>query len=432
MKTRKTAAQTAETRNRTYFRAEHLAPGPLLIVTSVWIQRRGKSNTVSAGYKLIDGGIFRCPRSTTAWLDDKEDVFVEKELEDWKARVNQDTGFRSEFFPDFFLRHKNEFIRWCKKSAKGVSIEGYLFYLGRFVFPFFVQKMRENDIVKWRSSYSDWDTFLATSLESLDSRNKARTALRRYLKFVEAKGDLKENLLMPRNELARRSSREGDVIPGELPYWADITNWLRSLQPGKIRWVLTICAAFGVRISEGLAAEPEQLIGADDIDRAELGNRVIQRARETGSMVAFLVVDEAQKRPVKDVSVVRIVGDVDDEPKTGPYTAGCSSPELGQLLLELCDAKEFEGEIEYDTVYNFIKSQANIDQDYPFSSYSPHDFRRLHITLQTLDLLSFFIVSQLHGQKSEDVAKRYYQWGLMKRRRRTGTAFKLIQQKAST
>lgn len=403
----------------------------MLIITSVWFNRRGKTKQVSVSYKVMSHGVFRSPRSSTSWLDDKDDLFIEKELDGWKARVNQDSGSSSEFFPDFFLRQRPDYIRWCSKSAKAVSIEGYLFYLGRFVFPFFIQRLREQDPTRWRASYTEWEAYLTSALDSLDSRNKARTALRRYLKFLEAKGKTKEVLLLPRNETARRKQREGDVLPGELPDWADASAWLRSLPAGRPRWVLAICAAFGVRISEALTVRPEHLIGHADVSNAQLGNGIIQKVFETGQMVAFLNVDEAQKRAIKDSHVLKAMGDVDDEPKTGPYTAGCNSQELGQLVLEMCESGEHAGETDHNEVYKFIKAQNNLDASYPFSEYSPHDFRRLHITLQALDLQSFFMVAQLHGHSSEDTTKRYYQWGHMKRRRKSGSAFQLISKKTA-
>ena len=76
--------QNETIRNRTYFGPEHLAPGPALVITSVWYERRGKKGNVSVLYKLLGEGIYRSPRELTVWFDNKESEFITKELENWK------------------------------------------------------------------------------------------------------------------------------------------------------------------------------------------------------------------------------------------------------------------------------------------------------------------------------------------------------------
>jgi integrase len=422
--------QDATTRDRTYLRLEHQAPGPAFAITSVWFERRGKKKQVCTSYKLLGDGIYRTPRSLSIWLDDKDDVFIAKELENWKAKVNQETDFASAHFPDFFLRQRTDFLKWCAKSAKPITIEGYLFFLGRFVFPFFVQRMREPSPERWKGSYQEWDEHISRSLASQSARNRARTALRRYLKYLKAKGHV-EAPILPSNETSRKPQREGDVLPGELPDWGHVRDWLVSLPPGKARWIVTICAAFGVRISEAMAAQPEHLIGEAHLEEIQRTNDLIRKAHETGPAVAFLSVIEARKRRIRDVSIVRAIGDVDDDPKTGPYLACCTSSELAELIVQLIMNGEHEGPASYDLAYRFIKEQTDLDPSYPFSLYSPHDFRRLHITLQTFEFQSFFIVAQLHGHSSEETTKKYYQWGLARRQKKTGLAFTPIRRKSN-
>ena len=417
--------QNETIRNRTYFGPEHLAPGPALVITSVWYERRGKKGNVSVLYKLLGEGIYRSPRELTVWFDNKESEFITKELENWKGRVNLETDFTDAFFPDFFLRERTAFLRWLCKTAKPITIEGYLFLLGRFVFPFFVQKMREMSPHRWKDSYPEWDQFISKAITTSAGRNRARTALRRYLKFLKAKGNM-DSPVLPSNENERRVHREGEILPGELPDWKQLTDWLKSLPPGKARWIVTMCAAFGIRISEACVAMPEHLIGQGHLEEIQRVNDIIRKAVDTNLVSAFLTVNEAKKRQIKDINVLNTVGDADEDPKTGPYIACCSSIELANFIVHLIETKEYEGQASSHFVYRFIKGQANLDPAYPFSAYSPHDFRRLHITLQAFELQSFFIVAQLHGHSSEETTKRYYQWGLSRRQKKAGLTFSPI------
>ena len=120
------------------------------VVTSVWFERRGLKRQVSLSYKLLSDNISRSPRHLSKWLDDKDDAFIRKELEGWKDRVNLAADQTSLHFPEFFLRQRTDFLKWCAKSAKSSTIEGYLHCLGRFVFPYFVLKLKQDKPERWQ------------------------------------------------------------------------------------------------------------------------------------------------------------------------------------------------------------------------------------------------------------------------------------------
>lgn len=56
--------------------------------------------------------------------------------------------------------------------------------------------------------------------------------------------------------------------------------------------------------------------------------------------VAWLAVDEAEKRGLRNSKVIQVLGDPEDDPKSGKYFAACTSIELGNLLVEALAYKE--------------------------------------------------------------------------------------------
>ena len=89
-------------------------------------------------------------------------------------------------------------------------------------------------------------------------------------------------------------------------------------------------------------------------------------------------------------------------------------------------------EYKKDQIYKTIQSLPIDKSGFKFHQYRPHDDRRLNITLQCLDLEiedRVEICCQLHGQSSRDVFFRYFQWGLMQRRKQIsikGTELKVF------
>jgi integrase len=79
----------------------------------------------------------------------------------------------------------------------------------------------------------------------------------------------------------------------------------------------------------------------------------------------------------------------------------------------------FHDEITYDELYNVVR-QGSFKFD-----YSPHDFRKAHITTLALEVSDFFLVGNLHGHKSEATTRRYFQFELTRRRKHSNGAKKL-------
>lgn len=264
--------QDETTKNRNYFRKEHTLPGPPIILSSVWWVFRGKQNQVHVSYKVLGEGQFRSPRKLCKWLDGKPPEFITHELNLWKERVNRVSDSPDAYLPDFFLKHQTEFIKWCHKTARQSTVQSYLGLLAQHVFPFFTIRMRESDVRKWGKLISEYNRFIEHKIKTVRSRNTARTALRRYLKFLIYKGALSE---MPTilNEAESLKAQE-KVLPGDkLPSWVHIHRWISSLPRGRSRWVITLCAAFGIWVSEALAARPGDLIGKAQLDNYLNTNR---------------------------------------------------------------------------------------------------------------------------------------------------------------
>ncbi|MFK7824846.1 MAG: hypothetical protein AB8G05_11855 [Oligoflexales bacterium] len=172
--------------------------------------------------------------------------------------MNQTTERPDAYLPDFFLRHQAEFIKWCHKTARQSTVQSYLALLAQHVFPFFTIRMRENDVKKWSRLIPDFNRFIEAKMKTARSRNTTRTALRRYLKFLIYRGVLTEYptiLNEPEN-----SKNQEKILPGDkLPDWSKINSWISTLLRGRSRWVITLCAAFGIRVSEALAVQPRGL-----------------------------------------------------------------------------------------------------------------------------------------------------------------------------
>jgi hypothetical protein len=100
-------------------------------VRSFWFERRGKKNGVYVYYKLIDGSKHRCERSKLKHLDNLPDSRIELLLDE------QITDRPRLLFPDFFEKKRAAFITFLRKTAKDSTIDGYMSYLGRHIFPYF-------------------------------------------------------------------------------------------------------------------------------------------------------------------------------------------------------------------------------------------------------------------------------------------------------
>jgi hypothetical protein len=340
---------------------------------------------------------------------------------------------KGDLLPQFYLGHRKDFLQFLYQTAEYTTIDGYEASLRQYVFPFFLNRLKLDSPTKWtQDSVIKWENFLTGHLPEATSRNRKRTAFRRYLRFLKFKGILKTTPQID-DEQTGRESRE-TPIPGELPQWEDVLVWLRKLPPGRYRFIRTVAVAFGLRISEAMAVLDSDFIGDEELEDLKSRGDFISRLVEKGKGFLFLSVNKAEKRTItKDV--LKILGDnLDLEPKSGPYTACCTNQEMAEFILELLENNEHLRELGRDEVYK-VMNEVEIDpSEFKFHLYRPHDDRRLNITLQCLDLSMDIgdvieTVCFLHGQSSRNVFDRYFQWGLTQRRvskRKKGSRLKII------
>jgi integrase len=370
--------------------------------------------------------LFFAPTPLTAWLVGHDKEFVQKEIEGWKSRVNQVRGDLEYLLPEFFKKQESKFIRFAGRNADSATVEAYYRDLGLFVFPFFVGKLRESDVSKWSDSYPQFREFLLEHFGSPSSVNRVLTALRRYLKFLTYSGKYKV-LHSIQNEPIARDQRGGKVLPGTLPFWEDVAKYLKSIAPSYQRWCLIISAAFGTRVSESTMAELVHLIGKNDLAVMEKTNDVVAKLNSKYKPLAFLSVIGAEKVKIVNKRVLAILGESDDDPKTGPYTAVCVSKDLAKMIMDAIAAGEHlkPDKFTKNMAGTFMSTLPADESPYRFDKYTFHDFRRLHITLLTLEWSDFWDVAQAHGHKGIKQTQDYFQWGLMQRRRASATLFEL-------
>jgi integrase len=422
----KRRAQSLETPadRRTYFRDEHAAGAHVVTFARPYRDDVGRTRVMYS----VDGQPAReSPRPLVAWLDDQDILFVQREVQLWRDRVNEMAGAMDALYPDFFQRHQADYIVFAGRTAGAGTVDRYFGLLGRYVFPFFVGTMHESNAAKWAGMYPAFRTFLLRDLEPA-SANIVLGVLRSYLRFLEYRGEYR-NLMKPENERIRKRD-EGKVLPCDiLPEFADAAGYLRALEPGYFRWLLTLCAAFGVRISEAVATTSGDLVGADELAAVTKSNDRLAKVNEKFRPIAMLQVSAAKKQKMEHEAVERLLGTPNDEPKTGPYVAACISRELGELLVEMLDAGENEpgdlAGLAKTTWYSYLEALAVDHSQAGFHRWLFHDYRRLHITLLALDWSDFWDVAHVHGQRSPSTAMRYYQWGLVRRRRTKAAKFRL-------
>jgi integrase len=399
-----------------YFKSEH--ENELLFVTWADVIDRG-GNQFSVLYKLAGSKKqYRCARGKSAWLDTFDLEYARKVISDWKNSNNNQLG-KGSLLPPMYLGHREDFIKWLGNTARHATISSYESFLRMYVFPFFVEKLLLENPTKWDDdALARWSGFLDKNVESLSTRNRIRTGLRRYLKFLKYKNIIKR---IPDiyNESRRRNSKE-TPIPGDLPEWSDVVDWIRSLPKGRYRFIRGVMKAFGLRISEACLVNEFDFFGSESEDEIDQKNDYIRELKNNGIGKLFLHVNKADKRKVGK-HLIDILGEQETEPKSGPYTACCTNKEFATLIVEMIQNKEHLEELSRDEVYR-VKSQMPVDySSYNFHKYKLHDDRRLNITLQLFDLKvanSIDMCCMLHGQSSRDVFSRYFQWGLVQKRKK--------------
>ena len=414
---KKTKSKLLTERPANFFKKEHENQGHY--VTWADAIDRG-NNTISVLYKIQgEEKQIRTPRWKTAWFDDKGLDNAKLAVEEWKKSNNNSTG-KGKLLPGFYLKQRKSFLKWLSNTTRPSTIAGYEAALEQYVFPFMVDHLSLSEPKKWtQESIQKWDSSLGNHIPEASSRNRKRTAFNRYLRFLFHKNEIK---VIPQIlfESVRRSTKE-TIIPGDLPQWTDAVNWLKTLPSGRFRFIRAVSIGFGLRISEAFAIEEDDFIGGDYKEDLLVRNNFVSRLVEKGIGALFLEVTKAEKKKVP-LDILKILGqEENDEPKSGPYTACCTSKEMAEFIIKLISNGEHKEEMFIEKVY---KDKANLPQDssgFKFHEYNPHDDRRLNITLQCLDMSTDVndfveICCQLHGQSSRDVFSRYFQWGQMQRR----------------
>lgn len=197
---------------------------------------------------------------------------------------------------------------------------------------------------------------------------------------------------------------------------------MRSLPPGRYRFVRTVSKAFGLRVSEALAVTLDDFIGEESRDELLAQGGFVSQMVEKNLGLLFLSVNKANKKPIPK-ELIRMLGEEpSNAPKSGPYTACCTNKSIAIFLREMINAGEHEQPLTRDEIYKTKDKMRVDDSPFKFDQYNPHDDRRLNITLQCLDLSMDVTdvvetVCMLHGQSSRDVFGKYFQWGLTQRRR---------------
>ncbi|POB13871.1 hypothetical protein C0Z22_07365 [Halobacteriovorax sp. DA5] len=397
-----------------YFKKEHENKG-LYITWASPVDRGG--GQISVAYKIQgEKKQFRTPRHKTVWMDEFDIEYCKVIIEEWKNGNNNSLG-RGNLEPSFYIAHKVEFLNWLSKTCKHSTIYGYDRSLRMYSFPFLVEKLQLLHPKQWDvKSIERWEIFMSSQDLSSSSRNRHKSALRRYLRFLKLKGEIK---VVPQilNEPESRESRE-KILPGELPEWDDVVGWIKGLPRGRYRFIMAICAGFGVRISEACAVTRRNFLGIKSSLYIDKKNDYIKTIKDAGLGALFLYVDTAIKAPV-GADIIKVLGEPDNDPKTGPYTACCTNQEMANLIIEMIKNKEHQMQMTKEQITKEIASLPRDNSIFKFDQYRSHDYRRLNITLQSMDLdleSNVEICCRTHGHSSREMFLRYFQWGLTQRR----------------
>jgi len=360
------------------------------------------------------------PRVKTAWLDEKGLDYARMVVRRWKE-ANQNSIGTLESIPQFYQSHRKEYLKFLRNTARHTTIEGYENALFQYIFPYFVGRLELNHPKKWTQDVvKQWDSILSNHLNKASTRNRKRTALRRYLEFLYRKNLIK-TLPIILGEAVVRDMQE-TPIPGELPTWDDVADWFSKMPKGRYRFVRAVSCAFGLRISESIAIEYEDFLGQKDIGDLSARGGFYETLIEQKAAVLYLNVDKAKKKQVSD-ELVKLLGEKqDNDPKSRKYIACCTNATMGKLIYSMIENGEHEMPLTRDEVYKIKKDIQRDPSPFKFDKYNPHDDRRLNITLQCLDLQKKIpdvieVVCMLHGQNSREVFNRYFQWGLTQRRK---------------
>lgn len=394
-------------KDRHYFRREHEGINNQVAFAKAYSEKR----RLRVQYKLLnDDTLYTAPSYLSNWMLGKDLLFANAEIKRWRNEHNQNVGTPDRLYPDFFKKHEFEFLRFLKTRA--ATADSYYGYLGKYVFPFFVGKLQESKIDRWSSHYVDFRNFLELSGLKPVTINKVYTGLRRYFDFLLWKGHYKV-LYDPINETVKNQATAEVSLPGRLPNWDDLYRLISRMPPCKERWVIAIQCAFGLRISESLAADRYDIFGKESQYLLDNNPLIRQITKEFTNCFLFLSCKKAYKRD-PSFQAVRKVIEIDEEPKSGPYIAVCIDKNFAKLMVQMIKNDEDLDEREdfgYGHVKKFLKEQMSLESnEFKFNLWTLHDFRRSSVTLKVISWGSKIgYVGAVHGHKSESTTKRYLQ-----------------------
>lgn len=424
--------QDENTQNRHYYRPEDLELRP--VVRYAFTRRRGEKNAVYAVYCALGSDEEKpSPRSLTSWLDGRPDEFVEKEIQAWVRRTQGLAEALSAHEPAYYLAHLPRFLRWlARQGVKAGTIRNYRQLLRTYVFPFFLSEGLERPSREWESRYVKFEEFLQRNAKAPSTRNHARVSLNRYLAFLKTEEGFAK--LPPSIALeTMRGQRKGKDAPlVALPSWADLKVFLdaRADAPLRVRWVLALCVAFGVRFSEALGAFPSDIIGRGELAALDEASFARQLKTAEKDVKLLIRIERAVKPPIDDRAMELAGVDSDDTIKTGRrYIAAAMSP-CAELVVELAKevlAKGLRPAVPEDwhkVHADVLKAIRAAEHPAGLHRCTPHDFRRISTTLKAMGMASIESVARVHGH-SVDVCRRYQQWGLALRRSSTPGGFDL-------
>ncbi len=259
--------------------------------------------------------------------------------------------------------------------------------------------------------------------------NRIYTSLRRYLNYLDYAG-VHQGVHLPPQEPLSKDEISGKQIPGQLPTWDYLLGVLKKMKPGYERWVMTMCVAFGVRVSEALRIQPEHLLGSETVGTGS-ENDFIARINRIYKPFLYACVTESEQRIKVNSHILKVLGEDPDDPKSGDYNAACIDEGIAEFILTIIGNEEFvrHEDFVYNRLSTAIKSLP-VDEEIKLQEYGYHDFRRVQITLMSLSWGLNTDVSQCHGHVGLNTTSKYYQWALALQRKSRIQTLKLIRKEA--
>lgn len=401
--------------DRHYFNTQHFKTQFHISYAKAFID----GNRIRVQYKLVgDKKLFTSPSSLTNWMVGRDLAYINNEIQRWKNFNNENVGSYKTIYPEFFRRHELEFLKFLK--VRSSTADGYYRLLGKYIFSFFIGKLDEYNVNRWSDHYVEFRKFLENSGLSSVSINKVYAAMRRYFDFLIWKGEYKF-LYDPINEAIKNQGKSQISLPGILPKWQDLYQFILSLPRGRERWVMTLMSSFGLRVSEALAADRYDLLGKTEIEEElrnnDLINGVVSRHK---NCFLFLSCKKAYKRDIS-YDVVRKAIEIDEDPKTGHYYAVCTHLDFANLLIDMINSGEDElgDEVTYDSLVRYLQSNSgtyDVNPEFMFEKWTMHDFRRSSVTLKLIEWNDLKDVGLVHGHKSLTTTERYNQLAIQNRK----------------